>query len=223
MIIGILQRAITVNENKPFDNRLYITEHFIKLANEFDIVLFPIVTEQNIDKIADICDGLLIMGTKSNIRPQYYGEEPLEGLDYEQFDDEFPRDQACIRAFSNQKKPILGICGGMQSINVYYGGTLWQKLKNNHNGKELSHTVALTDGTELQKIYGSNEITVNTFHGQAVKDPAPGFSVSAVSPDGVIEAMEKDNIYGVQWHPEIEPDYKLFIFFFEKVKENMKN
>nr|WP_240541405.1 gamma-glutamyl-gamma-aminobutyrate hydrolase family protein [Bifidobacterium santillanense] len=113
-------------------------------------------------------------------------------------------------------KPILGICRGIQFINRYLGGTLWQDLPTEHpSGVEhhmnppydaFGHTVTLTPGTPLAGLFtGRREIAVNSYHHQAVRELAPGLRVMATAPDGVIEALWRPAsrfLWAVQWHPE---------------------
>ncbi|KFI92576.1 gamma-glutamyl-gamma-aminobutyrate hydrolase family protein [Bifidobacterium stellenboschense] len=113
-------------------------------------------------------------------------------------------------------KPILGICRGVQFINRFLGGTLWRDLPTEHPGEiehhmkppydAFGHTVTLTPGTPLAKLFtGESEIPVNSYHHQAVREPAPGLRVMATAPDGVIEALWRPAsrfLWAVQWHPE---------------------
>ena len=107
-------------------------------------------------------------------------------------------------------KPILGVCRGIQLMNIYFGGTLHQDLEfignchKNDRPDGVVHNVKAEKGSMLESFYGS-EFAVNSFHHQAVKDVAPGFKAAAVSTEhGIIEAIEHDNrpMFGVQWHPE---------------------
>ncbi|WP_338024098.1 gamma-glutamyl-gamma-aminobutyrate hydrolase family protein [Bifidobacterium saguinibicoloris] len=113
-------------------------------------------------------------------------------------------------------KPILSICRGIQFINRFLGGTLWQDLPTEHpSGVEhhmnppydaFGHTVTLTPGTPLAELFvGQREIAVNSYHHQAVREPAPGLRVMGVAPDGVIEALWRPAsrfLWAMQWHPE---------------------
>lgn len=161
--------------------------------------------------MVEALDGLVLTGGEDPA-PHLYGESPLPGLgevDYE-------RDLAeieLIRIARELNKPMLGICRGMQIINVALGGNLVQDipsqipqaLQHSQKGSKLyaAHSVTLTAGF-LKDILGAETVLVNTSHHQAVKDPAPGLRVTAVAPDGVIEAIENDDasIVGIQWHPE---------------------
>ncbi len=110
--------------------------------------------------------------------------------------------------------PVLGVCGGMQLLNVVRGGTLHQDLVADAgiSGHEQpppkdvpSHDVAVATGTLLADLVGRGALPVNSTHHQAVRDPGQGILVSARAPDGVAEAIELPDLpfaVGVQWHPE---------------------
>ena len=126
-------------------------------------------------------------------------------------------------------RPVLGICGGQQLLNVALGGTLVQHIPDEvpgaleHEQKnprtEPGHVVRLLPGTLLRRIAAADELPVNSAHHQAVKDPAPGLVVDAVAADGVIEGIEDPRrrfCVGVQWHPEYllsDGDRRLFAAF----------
>ena len=206
MILAIIERIENIKEKAPFNNRYYLTEHFKKIFDELDILLFPIISSKNLEKVCDICDGLIVTGSCIDIPPHYYNENPIPSKNYDI--DEFKLDKEAIKLFSNANKPILGICGGLQSINVYFGGSLNQKIEN-HDLKDKLHKIYVKDGTFLNSVYKGN-INVNSFHKQSIKDVANQFIISAESNDGTIEAIEKGNIIAVQWHPEEMNDILLF-------------
>lgn len=212
MILAIIERIENIKEETPFNNRYYLTEHYKNIFDELDVLLFPIVSDKNLETICNICDGLIVPGSCIDINPSYYNEEPIDDKKYDI--DEFKLDKALIELFSNANKPILGICGGLQSINVYFGGSLNQHI-NNHNLNDKLHKINIKENTFLYEIYNSNEY-VNSFHHQSIKEVANGFNVSAIAEDGTIEAIEKDNIVGVQWHPERVNDLSFFRHFINK-------
>ena len=109
-----------------------------------------------------------------------------------------------------RRMPLLGICRGCQFINIRFGGTLWQDLPSEKEGAKVhriegEHSISVEAGSFLAKLVGSTTTTVNSRHHQAVKCLAKGFKVSAISPDGVIEAIEGTDYpaLGVQFHPEL--------------------
>ena len=212
MILAIVERFENIKEEAPFNNRYYLTEYYKKIFDELDVLLFPIVSDKNLKTVCNICDGLIVTGSCIDINPSYYNEESIKGKKYDI--DEFKLDKATVELFSNAHKPILGICGGLQSINVYFGGSLNQNI-NNHDLNDKLHKINIKENTFLYEIYNS-ETYVNSFHHQSVKEVANGFNVSAKAEDGTIEAIEKDNIVGVQWHPERVNDLLFFRHFINK-------
>lgn len=211
MILAIIERIENIKEEAPFNNRYYLTEHYKNIFDELNILLFPIISEKNLETVCNICDGLIVTGTTIDIHPHYYGEEPIAEKNYDI--DEFKLDKLAIKLFSNAKKPILGICGGLQSINVYFGGSLNQRI-DNHNLKNKLHKVDIKENTFLYDTYNKN-IEINSYHNQSIKNLADGFIVSVQAEDGTIEAIEKDNIIAVQWHPEAMNDLVFFRKFIQ--------
>lgn len=209
MILAIIERIVKIPAEAPFDKRYYITENFKSIFDELDVLLFPVVSTKNLDAVCSMCDGLIVTGTNIDIPPHYYGAEPLPGKNYDI--DEYQLDQAAIKLFADAKKPILGICGGHQSLNIFFGGTLYQQI-DNHNEKDKIHNINIKQGSFLHSVYNSSKVDVNTYHNLALKDVAAPFTVTATADDGTIEAIESGNIIAVQWHPEIMND----VLFFEK-------
>jgi len=157
------------------------------------------------------CDGLLLPGG-ADVAPRLYGQEPTEkcGKPNTLRD---TGEMKMLAAFLPTGKPILGICRGVQLMNVFFGGTLHQDIKDaqkyNHsdfrNKNRGNHAVTLTAGTKLADIFGTQTLIVNSLHHQAADAAAPDLSVAARSEDGFIEALEHKThpfCLGVQWHPE---------------------
>ncbi len=160
-------------------------------------------------------DGLILSGGE-DVYPFFYGEEPagaLGGVNYERDRSDMWLLQTAVKL----NKPVLGICRGEQLTNVTMGGTLYQDLPSQfpnrpvlQHGQRSSgtlpiHHVNVVKDSHLYEIMQQEQLAVNSFHHQAVKDVAPGFKVVATAPDGVIEAIEgfpQYNILAVQWHPE---------------------
>lgn len=176
-------------------------------------IILPCINDEGVIKTQlELLDGILFTGG-GDLSPLTYGEEPIQNLGYIDIElDEFNM-KAVISAYE-MNIPILGICRGMQLINVAFGGTLYQDLGSNkefyikHTQNAMrgvpTHTVYLEDNTILNKLIGSTT-TVNSFHHQCIKEIAPEFIISAKAPDGVVEGIEKKDdgkIIAVQWHPE---------------------
>lgn len=160
------------------------------------------------------CGGLVLPGG-ADLDPALYGETPREacgkpcpGRDL--------AEPLLFAAARTQGKPVLGICRGCQLMNVALGGALWQDLKEapgaprghmNFLGRAKKvHTVRLTPGTRLAALRDGDGVQgVNSMHHQALRTLAPGLTAAAISPDGVLEALELPGepfCVGVQWHPE---------------------
>ena len=210
MILAIATRMEHESSEKPFDDRLYITSYFKKIFDDMGILLLPVISEKNLDTVTSLCEGLILPGSFTDINPSYYNHLPMDGKDYGT--DEYKGDMALIKAFSKANKPILGICGGLQSINVYFGGTLHQQVSN-HLTPDKMHKAFVKENSFLYSVHQKDMLLINSFHNQAVMDVAPGFNITVTSEDGIPEAIERGNIIGVQWHPELLDDRDFFRAF----------
>ena len=177
-------------------------------------VILPLTEgREEIEHLVDICDGILLTGGH-DVDPSVYGEEALNGT------------VLCCKARDNMErlvleeamqkdKPILGICRGIQLINALLGGTLYQDLPTQHPSDidhhqtppydVPVHDVFIKKDSPLYDCLGSDRISVNSYHHQAVKDVAPCLEVMAKSEDGIVEALYKPFyrfLWAVQWHPE---------------------
>ncbi len=158
--------------------------------------------------------GLLVTGSGSDLAPELYGERQrhkFARMSRERATMELGIAKTAYRA----DVPMLGICGGMQSINVALGGTLYQDIAAQldtpidhlpaHSATRTSHAVRTAPGSLLRRIARKVRMEVNSSHHQSVKKVAPNLLQTAVAPDGVIEAIEAPDrsfCLGVQWHPE---------------------
>ena len=210
-IIAISTRSVDYKSDAGIvKRRLYINGYFSEIAEKAGFILFPVCSNNGLEEIATMCSGLIIAGRDRDINPRYYGEEPLEGLEYPEDSYEDELDFRLIELFEKSNKPILGICSGLQSLNIYHGGTLKQHI-DEHTSKEqlIRHNIDIEEDSFVHSLYGS-KTEVNSIHHQAINKVADGFKVTAVAEDGNIEAIEKGNLIGVQWHPEV--DYEIDTF-----------
>ena len=169
--------------------------------------------EESLSRILSVVQGLVLSGGP-DVHPRRYGEEPLAGLG--EVDEDLDRmELAAARLAVAMDLPVLGICRGIQVLNVALGGTLHQDIASQvpeslcHTPKTdkavNTHTVRIEAGSRLRRVMGRAEIWVNGKHHQAVKDLAPGLAITAHARDGVVEAVEHPGrrwVVGVQWHPE---------------------
>lgn len=169
--------------------------------------------EKALVSLLDTLDGIVLSGG-ADIDPDYLGEEPLDCVSINPRRD--AQELMLVRLAVDRQIPVLGICRGIQVLTAALGGKLYQDIKTQHDKPCIDHSQTIARGlpshdVKLEKdsmLYGFFEkdtLAVNSFHHQAVKEVPAGFRVTAVAPDGIIEAMESTSfrpILGVQWHPE---------------------
>lgn len=185
--------------------------------------------EKQLDKYLSLADGLLLSGG-GDVDPSFYGEErqPQCG-EASKIRDEM--EITLCRKAVERGIPVLGICRGVQVMNIALGGTLYQHIENHARHdlpREPVHTAVIERGTRLHAILGVDTVGVNSRHHQAVKDVAEGLIISARAEDGTAEAAEMPGDYfflGVQWHPEGLYDHyddmkKIFAAFVAAAKGN---
>lgn len=199
----------------------------VAAAGGVPVVIPPLSDKAAIINTLDNIDGLLLSGG-GDINPLWCGEEPEQAL----HNINSARDEAELLTASlayNRQIPILGICRGIQTLAVALGGEVDQDINTARNRQlksaihmaeqvvpiikhsqdadrdEPTHTVSIVPETALSRIFNTGKLHVNSFHHQAVRVGGARLNVSALSPDGVIEAVESSElkpIIGVQWHPE---------------------
>lgn len=178
-------------------------------------VLLPYAVDQTlIPQYVDLLDGICFSGG-DDMNPVRYGEEwhpKVRRMDPRREAFEF----ALIAEVEKRRMPALGVCFGSQLMNVYRGGSLTQFLPEHERESAIEHRripdqeptrhpVKVDTSTQLGKVLGASEISVNTYHKQAVNKLGKGLRVVATAPDGVIEGFEDPTFplfAAVQWHPE---------------------
>ena len=171
-------------------------------------ILIPcICSRAEMEQYVAMCDGFLLTGGM-DIAPILYGAMPQHcgTFDYEV--------DVCLLEFVKlaleSHKPILGICRGMQMVNIALGGTLIQDIPSqssidhafDYDGN-IVHGIQLERNGEFQKLFEQDSLLVNSLHHQAIDTLGKGLKVEALAPDGVIEGISGDHLLGVQWHPEL--------------------
>lgn len=178
-------------------------------------VLIPsMLAEQGWDVLYKRLDGVLFSGG-GDIAPEHFnGETHPRIADIEPLRDSI--ELSLLRAVVDDGKPFLGICRGIQTVNVGLGGTLYEHLGEQFRGNidhtypstmrtTLVHEVKIEEGTRIAEVVGEPILNVNSLHHQGLKDIAPALRVTGYAPDGLVEAVElPEHPFGlaVQWHPE---------------------
>lgn len=192
--------------NDPF--RIYMKSKYVQSLRRTGAMVRWIPLENVQELIPELlqCDGLLMPGGV-DIEPARYGQVRSDKCGKS----DLLRDEAewqILDAFLQTGKPVLCICRGVQFLNVFQGGTLHQDIPNHSDFRTRAkgcHRVTVTADSMLGEIVQVSELTVNSLHHQAVDELGNGLRVSAVSEDGIVEAVEMVShpfCVGVQWHPE---------------------
>ena len=193
----------------------------------------PILLPHDPDAASDYVeriDGLIVTGGGFDVDPALFGASTRHPTVTTK-DRRTAFELAATRIALSREKPVLGICGGQQLLNVALGGTLIQHIPDEIPGAlphrqpnprdDPGHAVRVIPGTVLHRITGAERLAVNSAHHQAVKEAGPGLVIDAVAEDGVVEGIEDPRhrfCVGVQWHPEFEineADRRIFRAFIE--------
>lgn len=230
-LIGIPCHAlIRAETGRPIyaNNRAYV--HAVESAGGLPI-LIPMISDLTIlTALLSRLDGLLLSGG-IDLHPSRYGEvvHPLT----EEADLELDEFEITLATWALQQDiPVLGICRGMQVINIVLGGTLFQDIDDQypdsiaHSHRDwsrahLAHRIIVEPGSRMETILGANEVMVNSLHHQGIKEPGKGVRITGRAPDGIPELLEVTGyrfVMAAQGHPEeiysIEPAFKrLFAAF----------
>lgn len=195
-------------------------------------VLIPLqLGQETLSSIFEKLDGLLLVGG-FDIDPKEFGENVLPECGEIETDRD-ATELALTRWALADSRPILGICRGIQVLNVAAGGSLYQDIASqvatnvkhdygNREGHLLAHEVDVEPNTRVSRLLGADQVKVNSLHHQSVKQIAPGLRVVGRAPDGIVEAIESADdrfVVGVQFHPErmLDSDARMLRLFEEFV------
>lgn len=219
-IIGISPRLLTEdNVEKQFVNTRYLEPLNKRGLNTLMLTL----SNPNLEVILNLCDGFIITGG-TDADPMVYGEENLglsKGIDF-RLDE---ADKLIINHAVKHKKPLLGICRGLQSLNIFLGGSLYQDLgdlNETHNSVKKDHFVEVNKN-DFINLEGT--INVNSYHHQAIKKLSNDLEVIGRHQDNTIEMVKHKTlpIFAVQWHPEINSESSISKIIFDKFNELVNN
>ncbi|MFO7898290.1 MAG: gamma-glutamyl-gamma-aminobutyrate hydrolase family protein [Planctomycetota bacterium] len=213
--------------------RLEVPRHYtdaVELAGGIPVLL-PVIDDPGlVDQQLDLVDGLLLIGA-DDLAPRLYGE-PVHPETRPMHPDRQVYDLELARAAIRRDVPVLGVCGGLQLVNVCCGGKLIQHLPDEvgddaphraDDGGFTEHEVFIEPHSRLHRILGRERLVVNSGHHQAAKTLGVKLRVTARSPDGVVEALEMTGdafCVCVQWHPEqLARDHADHLALFEALVE----
>lgn len=201
------------HSQKPEYNQRALPQYLcaIEMSGGEPVPIDLALSNSEITRIAMTCDGVLLPGSPADVDPEKYGavRDPQTAVADPQRDN---ADELLLQDAYNMRKPVLGICYGVQTLNVWRTGTLVQHVENHSQGRAVqrAHIVEVEPDSLLANIlspvWEAEEGWVNSSHHQAIANSGDGLRVVARSDDGIIEAVESTShdhfVLGIQWHPE---------------------
>jgi putative glutamine amidotransferase len=227
-LIGVNTDFRSANNNQPAF--AYVASGYfdaIFQAGALPVLIPPYDDEADMEQLLDRLDGVMLIGG-ADLDPRRDGWmlHPTVRLQDSRRESS---DRRLMRLVAERRMPIFGIGSGMQLLNVSQGGNLMLHIPEDMPGAlphldpldpEHRHTLQLTPGSIMDRVYGDGELRVNSMHHMAIDEVAPGFKVSARCPDGVVEAIESDMsdwfAFGTQFHPEASTASALDMRIFEE-------
>jgi putative glutamine amidotransferase len=201
------------HSQKPEYNQRALPQYLcaIEMSGGEPVPIDLALSNSEITRIAMTCDGVLLPGSPADVDPEKYGavRDPQTAVADPQRDN---ADELLLQDAYNMRKPVLGICYGVQTLNVWRTGTLVQHVENHSQGRAVqrAHIVEVEPDSLLANIlspvWEAEEGWVNSSHHQAIANSGDGLRIVARSDDGIIEAVESTShdhfVLGIQWHPE---------------------
>ncbi len=227
-IIGLNADFVNASGDKP--SFTYVASGYYDAVTKvggIPLVIPPLDNDEDLEQVLQRVDGVVLVGG-ADLDPRRDGwmlhptVRPL-AVRRELFD------RRLMRVIADHRLPVFGIGTGMQLLNVAMGGNLMLHIPEDRPGslphkdpidREHRHTLELTPGSIMDRVYGDGELRVNSMHHMAIDEVAPGFAVTARCPDGVVEAIESSMpdwfAFGTQFHPEASTASALDMRIFEE-------
>lgn len=192
----------------------FINKTYTDRIEQLGWALYPVTSYASLQFAKEHCDCLIVPGgydaqgyyVKENKRKECtYYDTPLDHFDF-----------SCIDCFIKAEKPILGICRGMQLINLYFHGSLFTHIDTAQHAPDHAHTIQFASGSLLHQLY-EEPCIVNSYHHQVVGKLGKEIKAIAYSEEMYVEAIlhKKMAVLGVQWHPELMEHDQIFPYFFD--------
>lgn len=205
------------------DDRIYLRRDYLSAFAQVGAVPLILSPEMDMQHILELCDGIVISGG-FDIDPMFYNEKPIKELHLIEPGERFEWEKELIEACDEHHKPILGICYGLQRLNVHYGGSLVQDIDVEY-GANIGHFNTQHEVTFEKDFLGIGQgerRTIASRHHQALGRLGEGLAVCAIASDGIVEAAKVgDRHFGMQWHPESDLTgvhmYRAFVEHCQKV------
>lgn len=218
-VVGIIGNSHLINEEYPVQAAGETNIEAVAQVTDAVPLIVPAIPLGTTADLMAACDGFLFTGGRPNVHPRFYGENATEA--HGAFDE--GRDMLTlplIRDCVAHGVPVLGICRGFQEFNVAFGGSLFPEIRDlpgrmNHRMPPDGtleekfahrHIIKLTRDGVFARVFGADEVLVNSLHGQGIKEPGERIVIEGHAPDGTPEALHVEGAPGyalaVQWHPE---------------------
>jgi len=217
--VGLNGRQLSYSTGKRYANAV------MQFAEAVPVLIPSCINSVDIQTILDFVQGIVLTGGRANIEPHHFNGPPFpenELIDPERDRVALDLIPACVK----RGIPIFGICRGIQEINVAYGGSIYYRVhqepdKNDHRMPQRDdatledifaprHDILFTENSILRDLVKSDRFTVNSLHGQGIKDLGKDLDIEAWSEDGLIEAISINTHpsfgIGIQWHAEFYPE-----------------